>query len=466
MFSFLRQEPNFYQQIIRLSIPIVLQNILTSTLAMADTFMVGMLGEASIAALTLANIPIFVLQLFLFGVQSGSSILISQNWGKQNLPAIHRIMGVSMSLALSVSGIFALVLFLWPQEFLGLFGNEPEVVALAAGYGKWIGFAFLLNSMTLMYVGAYRSMGRPELGMYMLGISMLLNLFFNWIFIYGNLGAPALGVTGAAVGTLLARSCEVLIMLFHYFTTKKFRVNLALALAPGRETYGQFFRNASPVVLNETVWGVGTAVFPAIMGHMEGSTEILAAMAISTNVERLVMAAGFGLGNCSAIIVGRSVGSGMAKEKVQTIGQCLPFLGFSVGAVTGLVLMLVTHTLLPWVVAPLFQLSSQATAIASQMLGILALFCCFRTFNTVIVVGVFRGGGDLKFCTLADTLPLWCVAIPLGFLFGVVLKLSIGWVCLAMASEQVVKFFVAKRRIRTTVWINDLTQEMEEEETP
>lgn len=424
--------------------------------------MVGLLGEANIAALTLANIPIFVIQLFLFGVQSGSAILISQNWGKQNLPAIYRFVGVSMWLSALVSGLFALIMFLWPLEFLSLFGNEPEIIAMAASYGRMVGFAFFLNSFTLMYVGAYRSIGRPELGMYLLGISMVLNIFLNWVFIYGNLGAPAMGVAGAAVATLTARSVEVVIMIGHFLTTKGFRLDLSLVIAPGREAFQRFFHHCTPVILNETAWGMGTAMFPAIMGHMEGSTEILAAMAIATNVERLVMVAGFGLGNSTAIVVGRSIGSGVPHKKVQEIGLCLGFLGFCVGFLTGIVLLFVTHTLLPWVIAPMFKLSAEATEIATIMMTVLATFTAFRTFNTVIIVGVFRGGGDLKFSMFADVIPLWCVAIPLGAIFGLVLKLPIVWVSLAMGSEQFVKFFVGQYRVKTTAWVHDLTENTQE----
>jgi len=138
VFSFMKREPGFYRQVAVLSAPIVLQNLITSTLGMADTFMVGLLGELPMAAVTLANIPIFVVQLFIFGVQSGSSVLFSQYWGKKDTESISRVLGVGVWIVLAFTCTFAAVLLLWPVEFLSFFGNDPEKVpaqALSVGVG-------------------------------------------------------------------------------------------------------------------------------------------------------------------------------------------------------------------------------------------------------------------------------------------------------------------------------------------
>lgn len=457
MLSYLKQEQGFYRNTAKLTIPIVLQNIITSTLAMADTFMVGLLGEAQMAALTLANIPVFVLMLFLFGVQSGSSILISQYWGKQDTESVQRVLGLSWWLSLSTSGVVALLLFFFPHEFLQLFGNDPEVVSLAAGYGKWIGFSYFCNGFTLMYAAAYRSMGKPQLGMYLLGVSMALNLFLNWVFIYGNLGAPRLEVTGAAVATVIARGVEAMLTLCHILFNKNLRLSLSLILLPQKEMFRRFVVVASPVVLNETLWGMGTSVFATVMGHMEGSAEILAAYAIATNIERLVMVIGFGIGGSSAILIGNAIGAGANKEKVWRMGLCLATLSTAVGFVSGLFLLVITYTLLPQVIAPMFLLSDQATHIAQIMSTFLALLMAMRTFNTVVVVGIFRGGGDTKKSTFVDLMPLWLVAIPLTVLCGTVWKLPIFWVVFAMKSEDFVKSLVGFLFLRKDTWVRDIT---------
>ena len=248
MFSYMKRRPGFYRQVAVLAAPIVLQNLITSTLGMADIFMVGMLGEAPMAAVTLANIPLFVGQLFIFGVQSGSSVLISQYWGKQDMEAINRVMGVAMWTAGTVSALCAAVLLFYPVEFLSLFGNQRDVVELAAQYGTAAGLSYVCSALTMMYVAAYRSMEQPQLGMYILVTSMLVNTFLNWVFIFGKLGVPAMGVRGAAVATLIARMLELVIVAVHMRKTKAFRARGRLLFRPGREMALRFLRYGGPVV--------------------------------------------------------------------------------------------------------------------------------------------------------------------------------------------------------------------------
>lgn len=461
MSLYIRKDKLFYEQVTRLMGPIVLQNVITSTLGMMDTFMVGLLGEQQMAALTLANIPIFVLQLLFFGVQSGASVLISQYWGKGKLDEIQQVTGVGTAVVSAVSFGVALMLFFIPIQFLTLFGNDPTVVSLAAEYGKIIGFAYFLNGFTMIYIATYRSIGKPELGMMMLGISMVINVFLNWVFIFGNLGAPALGVQGAAIGTLFARSSEILVMAIHVTLLKnkpdKFRLDIRKMMAPSREIVTKFFYCSCPIILNETLWGMGTMVFPTIMGHMDNSVEILAAYTIIGNLEKLVMVASFGLAASSAILVGREIGSGRDQQEVHRTGVTLVLLGVLCGILSALTMWLLGAVILPPVLAPLFKLSVSTTKIAKVMAYCLAGSAVLRTVNCVMVVGVLRGGGDVKKSAMIDIIPLWCVAVPLAILLGGVLKLDVVWVYVAMAMEHVVKVFFGTHRISTTAWIQDLT---------
>lgn len=457
MFSYMKRGPGFFREVAALAAPIVLQNLITSTLGMADTFMVGMLGETPMAAVTLANIPLFVVQLFIFGVQSGSSVLISQYWGRQDRQAINRVMGVAMWTAGSVSFLFALVLQLWPVEFLSLFGNQREVVELAAQYGRIAGWSYACSALTMMYVAAYRSMERPQLGLYILVSSMLVNTCLNWVFIFGNLGAPKMGVAGAALATLIARILELVIVTSHMILTRFFRVQPALLLRPGKEMALRFARYGSPVVCNETMWGLGTSVFPTIMGHMEGSTEILAAYTVAGNMDKICMVVSFGLAATAAIIIGREIGAGRP-HVVQEVGMALNTLAAMCGIVIGAGLILFAQVIAPAVVYPLFQMSARAGAIASMMMTVQGVIRPLRDFNSVTIVGVLRGGGDVKMATVIDISPLWLAAIPAAAVCGLVLRLDILWVYLAMTLENFVKCGLGLYRLRSGKWIRDLTR--------
>lgn len=457
MFAFMKQKPGFYRQVAVLAAPIVLQNLITSALGMADTFMVGMLGEAPMAAVTLANIPLFVVQLFIFGVQSGSSVLISQYWGKQEMESINRVLGVALWVVLLVSALFAAILVVYPVEFLGLFGNEPEVIDLAAQYGSLAGLSYVCNAFTMMYVAAYRSMERPQLGMYILVASMTLNTFLNWVFIFGRLGAPALGVQGAALATLIARMMEVVIVLLHMMKNRFFRVHLRLLLRPGLDMVRRFLRYGGLVVFNETTWGLGTSVFPTIMGHMEGSTEILAAYTVAGNVDKICMVVSFGLAATASIIIGREVGAGRSQNIRQT-GAVMCTLALLCGTAVGLTLFLFARLLAPVWVFPLFKMSARSAAVAVMMMTVQAAVRPLRDFNSVAITGVLRGGGDVRMATIIDTVPQWLIAIPSAILLGAVLKLDILWVYLSMTLENIFKFIFGMRRIQSDSWIRDLTR--------
>ena len=453
----MRRDRGFYREVCILATPIILQNLITSTLAMADTFMVGLLGEAEMAAVTLANIPLFVIQIFIFGVQSGCGVIISQYWGKKDMEAINRVIGVGFWLAGVVSFLGGMVLLIWPYEFLSLFGNDDTVIRLAAEYGRIAGASWFLNAFTMIYIASYRSMEKPKLGMYILMISMICNPILNWIFIFGNLGAPAMGVSGAALGTLISRGAEIVVVFIHIRRTKSFRMIPKLIFRPGMDMVRRFGRYGSPVVFNETMWGLGTSIYPTIMGHMENSTEILAAYTIVGNIEKLFMVIAFGIASTAAVMIGREIGAGRSHTVHQT-GVTLNVMSITCGLVLGSLLLLFTFTIAPTLVFPVFHLSPISVKVATMMLIVQGILMPLKDFNTCNIVGVLRGGGDMQMATVIDTAPLWLVAIPVATVAGLVLRLDVLYVYMGLVLEQLIKFIIGVWRLRSGKWVRDITQ--------
>ena len=456
MFRFMNRGKAFYRNLILLAIPIILQNLLTSSLGLIDTFMIGLLGETELAGVTLANIPIFVVQLVIFGIQSGSSVLISQHWGKRDTDTINRVMGIGFCVAGVVSALFALIMFFLPYEFMSLFGNDAQVVAIAARYAKIVGFSYFFDSFVLVYMAAHRSMENPLLGLMLQGVAMVSNTGLNALLIFGLLGFPALGVEGGALATLLARIIGFVIMLIHARTNRTFRPKPALFLHPSRELVNKFIKYSGPVVLNETFWGLGTSLYATIMGHMDGSKEILAAYAISGNVEKLCTVGMFAVAATAAIIVGREIGAGN-KETVFEVGSCLNTVAILAGVGSGILLITLLHVFIQPVLYPLFDLSPTATEISIMMLTMICLFLPIRSFCATLIVGVLRGGGDVNAAALLDLVPLWCCSVPLVALTGLVLRLDIFWVYLSIFVEESLKFTFGMKRFLSRQWIHDLT---------
>lgn len=464
MFSIFKRDPGFYRRLLSLALPMLVQNLITNSLGLIDTFMVGTMGEGPLAGVTLANIPVFVVQLMMFGAQSGSSVLISQYRGKGDFRSINRVMGMGMYVVGAISLLFCLISTFFTLPFMSLFGNDAEVVALAVPYIRIVCWSYFFDSFVQIYIGAHRSMGNPKRGMYILVVSMVANTFLNWVLIFGHLGAPALGVRGAALATLIARFLSFAIMVTWAVRDREFRIDGKLLLAPGWDMARRFARVALPVMCNETLWSLGSSMFPTIMGHMEGAKEILAAYAIAGNITNLCTVGVFAIAGTAAILVGQEIGAGNS-DKVKSLGGLLDGLAFLFGLVMGLLAMGILHLFVKPFLYPLFDLSPSAAAICTMMLSVTFLSLSLRSFCTTNIVGVLRGGGDVTMATLIDILPLWLISIPIAALCGLVLKTGILWVYLAMVIEHIVKCILGHLRYRTGKWVRDVTENFDMEET-
>ena len=288
MFRCLKRGPGFYGYLWRLTGPIALQNLITFSLGLIDTLMVSWLGNTQMAAVTTANVPVFLLISIVFGVQSGLGILVSQYWGKKDMESISRAIGVAAMLGTGITLVLAVVLFLWPVQIMDLLSNKHELSVLGAPYLKLIGFSYVFNMLSSIYVSAMRSAENAGFGMKLFGVSTLLNTGMNYILIFGKCGFPALGIQGAAIATLLSRVAEFLICLVCAMRSRILPLDLAAFFRPGWEMLRRFVKYSTPVILNETAWGLGNSLLTVILGYTDNSVEMLAANAVMGNLNPLL----------------------------------------------------------------------------------------------------------------------------------------------------------------------------------
>jgi len=439
-------------------VPMVLQNIIIHTVGLTDTFMVGMLGERYLAAMPIAMVPLFIVLIFSFGVQSGTSILVAQYWGKGNIPVINRVMGVGLYIVIAVTLACAMAMYFFPHNILGLVTNETHLVDIAAPYARIVAFAMVLSAISMLYFAVHRSIENPRLGVIILSISACFSIFWNWVLIFGNLGFPALGIQGAAISTLSARALEVIICIIHAMSNKRFRVKLGLLLRPGIVIFKDFMKYSLPVLLNEALWGFGAMMLPVIFGHMIGAQTILAAYNISSNLERIFGVAMFACGGASAVIVGREIGAGR-KAQAQSYVKTLIAMAFLLGVGSAILLMILRFTILEPIIFPLYNLSAEASGAATIMLTIYAVILPLRAMGVTMGLGAMRGGGDVKALMLIDVGTLYIIMLPLAASAGLIFRLSIGFVYGAILIEEIVKTSLIYRRIRSRKWVHDVTRE-------
>ena len=455
---YLKKEPGFYRNLIALALPIILQNVINQLLTMIDTFMVGSLGEAAIAGVTLANTSFFVIVLFCFGIQSGASVLISQYWGKGDTRAINRVLGLGLMFSAAVTAVCAVLMSIFPEQIIGAITDNAELIPIAAEYARIIGFSIAINSVSVMYASALRAMENPRFGMYVLSMSVLLNTFLNWIFIFGKLGVPAMGVKGAEIATLIARVVELIITTVCALRNTDFPLRVKEIIRPGVVIFRDFIRYSAPVVVNETVWGIGYSMYTVIYGHMQNSKEILAANVMSGSIERVMIFIVFGLGGAAAIVVGREIGRGNT-DTVFEHAATIEILSFILGAVLGGILIVSALTFLPGVVSGAMELSDMSVDFFTVSLIMLAAAMPVKAVNYCTIVGVLRGGGDVKAALAIDSATMYAFAVPLAALFGLVFKTHVYVVFAILNVEEVIKLIPALRRFTSRKWIRVVTRD-------
>lgn len=457
MLKVLRREPGFYRRLVFLALPMVIQNLITTSLGFVDTFMVGLLGSNELSAVTAANTPSFLVQCCIFGLMSGLTVLVTQYWGHQDVESINRAMGIVLYIGTALTTTVAVVLLLFSPQIMGIVTNNPLLIELGAPYLKIVGIGYIFNTISCVYVSVQRSTENPSFGMKVFCTSMLLNTFLNYIFIFGKFGAPALGVAGAALATTISRMAEVVIVAVHAVRNHRVPVMPRVLLRPGMDMLRRAIRYSGPVMLNEMLWGTGTSTITAIMGHMAISADMLAAHAIMGNIDKFATVACFGLANAASVMVGKRIGEGGSKEEVYHLAMCLLATAFLSGAVVSVLLAVLLPTVFIPFVYPLFHLSGQAATIAATLCLVYLIVMPLRSFDITNVVGVLRAGGDTKVAAILDLLPLWLVSIPCMALFALVLDAPIPLVCAATQFESLIKMPVGLLRLRSRKWINDVT---------
>jgi putative MATE family efflux protein len=458
MLDFMKQPKGFYKGVFTIMVPMILQNLITQSVAFADTFMVGMLGQDYLAAVTTGTTPFFIVMVLMMGIQSGAGILIAQYWGKGNQGAINRVLGVGLYFSFIFSFIGAMVVFAFPRQILSLVINDARIVQLSVDYARIAGFAQMCSSISGIYIAAQRSMENTKLGFIVLTFSAVFNLFGNWVLIFGKLGMPALGIKGAAIATLISRILEILIVLFYAFKNKRFKLRVRLVVMPGLTILKDYLKYSLPVIINEALWGFGAVIYPVILGHMQNSADIMAAYTIAGNLERLFNVAVFAIGGAAAVIVGREIGAGRVST-VYSVGKSLIMLALLIGIASGGLLLLASLTVLEPVIYPLFKLTPIAARSATTMLLILSFITVIRTLGFTMGIGVLRGGGDVRVVMYVDIGTLYLIAMPAAALSALVFGAGIAVVYACIALEDICKTGLLLIRFRSRKWINDVTRE-------
>ena len=461
MIKTLRQPKGFYRNVAALMIPMVLQSLITQSVAVADMLMVGSLSEQYLATIAVAMIPLFLFMIITFGIQNGAGILVAQYWGRGDKDTINRILGIALMSSIVVLLTGALIIFFFAESILSLLTSEMSLIPIAVPYVRVVAFSHLFGAVSMVYISFHRSMENPKLGFIILSISAILNLLSNWVLIFGRLGFPALGIQGAAFSTLGVRALEVIIISIYASRNKRLPLKLKLIFRPGISIFKDYLKLSLPVLLNEALWGVGFIAYPIILGHMSNAGAFLAAHNIAGNVERMFAVAVFACAGATAVIIGRELGAGR-KDNIESIAKSLITLALLLGLASATLLMIARFTLLERFVYPLFDLSREASSASTIMITMLAFIIPLRTVGITTGLGILRGGGDVKALMFIDLGSLYLVSLPIAITSGLVLGLGVGFVYAGFLFEDLVKTSLLLWRFKSRKWVRNLTRPREQ----
>jgi putative MATE family efflux protein len=432
-----------------LAIPVAIQQFITASLNMVDVVMVGQLGEASIAALGLANQIFFLLILFLFGVTSGMAIFTAQFWGKRDEERIRAVMGICLTVAISVGTLFTLAATLIPETVLSFYTEDPEVIALGSSYLSIVGFSYIFMAITTSYYAILRSITLVRLTVIVSVIALILKTILGYLLIFGVGPFPMLGVRGAAFGTAFGWVFQCfLILILVYRLKTPLAANPLTFIRFERVFLLDVLKTAMPAAANEVFWSVGITIYNAVYARI--GTDAIASVQISAAVEEIVYVFFIGLGNACAIMIGNKIGEGK-KELAFEYGRRYTILTVMVALLAGLLVLFVRGP-----VVSLYEVSPQAAQNARTLMLIFASTAWLRSINFILFVGALRAGGDTRFAMFMELTTIWVVGVPAALIGGFVLRLPVTGVYMLVLLEELVKVFVITRRYLSRKWIHDL----------
>lgn len=448
---FFTRDKGFYRTFLPMLAVISAQMLASSAVNLADNFMLGAYSELSLSAATIVNQIQFVLQNLIGGLGVGIVVLGSQYWGKGQTGPIKRIISLGLMLSLVGGALFFIGGAVFPRTLISLLTDDEAVIGEAMKYMSLMCWTYLIFSITNALIYSLQSVETAAIGTVMSLSTLCINICLNYILIGGNLGAPEMGIVGAALATLTSRCVELAIILCYiFFIDKKLRIKLPELLRPDFGYMKDFIKVASPLVISGAFWGLGQAAQTAVLGHI--SAEAIAASSVATIVFSIISVVGMASANASSVTMGKTIGEGkikMVKPYAITFQAIFLIIGLCAGA--GIYLT-------KDIVVGIYSLSDETRELTVQFLTVLSVTTVGSCFQYPLASGVIAGGGYTKYPAIVENIFTWGLVIPLSFLSAFVFNWSPLMTFICLKCDQILKIIpnvIVCNRFR---WVKELTR--------
>ncbi len=444
-----RQTYDFTKKLLTLVFPIAFQQFMLALVSASDALMLGMLTQDALSSVSLASQVTFVENLFLLAMTIGLSMFAAQYWGKNDRTSVERIFAYVMKIIVAVSFLFFLVSLVIPSALMRIFTDEPLLIEGGAVYLRTVSLAFLLTGISQVYLCILKNTGKAAKSSVISSVSVVVNIMLNAVLIFGWFGLPQMGIAGAALATVTARIIEAAWCIFETARKDCIKLKLCYMVYDERVLRHDFWKYSLPVLGNEIVWGVGFTMYSVIMGHL--GSDAVAANSIANIVKNLIACFCLGLGSGGGIMVGNELGAGRL-DRAKEYGKKLCRLSIVCGAASGIVLFFLSPLILA-----VTDLSDTADTYLKWMLVMCSCYMVGKSVNGTTIGGIFCAGGDSRFGFLCDTVTMWCITVPLGFLAAFVFRLPVTAVYFIVNLDEIIKLPAVYQHYKKYKWVKDLT---------
>ncbi len=435
------------KEIVRLALPIALQQFMTALVGACDAIMLGKLSQDAMSAVSLATQVTFVFNLFMFAFMAGENMFVAQYYGKGDYTGISQVFSLVTKICGCIAVVFLAGTLFFPEQLMRILTNEETLIVLGSEYLRVIGISYVFSGIAQTFLAIMKNCGAVNMSTLINGVMVILNIVLNAVFIFGLSGFPKMGIKGAALATVLATVVQFLWSV-GYVLCRIRAVKFSLRSCE-KKLFGRFWQKTVPLLINNLAWGIGFSMYSVIMGHL--GTDAVAANGIANISKNLVVCFCLGLGNAGSIIVGNRLGADRLQE-AKEVGETLTKTAIIAGIVSGLVLI----ALSPFI-TKMVDLTPTARGYLQKMLLISSYYIAGKSVNCMTIGGIFAAGGDSKFGMLCDSVTLWCIIVPLGCICAFILKLPVMVVYFVLNLDEIIKLPVVYKHYKKYKWIKNLT---------
>lgn len=435
------------KEIVRLALPIALQQFMTALVGACDAIMLGKLSQDAMSAVSLATQVTFVFNLFMFAFMAGENMFVAQYYGKGDYTGISQVFSLVTKICGCIAVVFLAGTLFFPEQLMRILTNEETLIVLGSEYLRVIGISYVFSGIAQIFLAIMKNCGAVNMSTLINGVMVILNIALNAVFIFGLSGFPKMGIKGAALATVLATVVQFLWSV-GYVLCRIRAVKFSLRSCE-KKLFGRFWQKTVPLLINNLAWGIGFSMYSVIMGHL--GTDAVAANGIANISKNLVVCFCLGLGNAGSIIVGNRLGADRLQEAKEA-GETLTKTAIIAGIVSGLVLI----ALSPFI-TKMVDLTPIARGYLQKMLLISSYYIAGKSVNCMTIGGIFAAGGDSKFGMLCDSVTLWCIIVPLGCICAFILKLPVMVVYFVLNLDEIIKLPVVYKHYKKYKWIKNLT---------